>query len=529
MRYPSAPHRASILRLGGSLLTLAAILVGVPACTGPGATPGEHTGGAGGASSSAATTGDGGMATSGGSGGSSSTTTTVQATFRTLLTTQYLSAKDGGGSALTADGASPGKAETFTLTDLDGGALIDGNEVRIATSNGRYVSAKNGGGGAIDVTATTPGDDETFVVTRLAGPATISPGDLIALKTRLKINYISAIDGGGGEVRADAPWAKEWETFTISLDGESPPPTTNAGRQKVLDYLAGVSGNKTIAGQHNKFNSDPAGATQALKSITGKTPGLWSADFGFGQSAVDNRALMITEAKKQWSDGAIVQIMYHTCVPTRDELCEWDDIGGAHPQHLTNDQWGQLVTDGTDLNKAWKGRLDTLSVFFADLKAAGVAPLFRPLHEMNQGAFWWGGRGGAEGTRKLWQITHDYLTKTQGFDNLVWVWDVQDFVTLDSDINDYNPGLDYFDVAALDMYEAGYIQHNYDLMLSAAGGKPIAIGECQKLPTSALLAKQPKWAFFMLWPDFIDENKGVLPALYNAPNVITEEQMPGWK
>ena len=75
--------------------------------------------------------------------------------------------------------------------------------------------------------------------------------------------------------------------------------------------------------------------------------------------------------------------------------------------------------------------------------------------------------GGADGTRKLWQITYDYLTKTRGFDNIIWVWD--------------------------------------------------------------MLSKQPRWAFFMLWPDFIDENESVLPALYNAPNVITEDEMPGWE
>lgn len=524
MRQASVHHRSSLWQLGSSLLLLAA----ASGCTTAAPDASEQAGGAGGVSSSSDTSGGGGVAVTSGGGGAEPTTTAVEASFRTLVKSRYLSVATEGGTTLTADAAAATGTEMFKLIDLDGGALIDGDEVQIATANGLHVSAKNGGGDAASLSAALPGDDETFVIKRLAGPATIATGDLVAFKTKLKENYLSAIDGGGGEVRADAPWAKGWESFTIGLKGSAPPPTTNAGRQKVLDYLTSISGSKTIAGQQNKFNSDPAGATQSIQSITGKTPGLWSADFGFGQSAVDNRAKMIAEAKKQWSAGAVVQIMYHTCVPTRDELCEWDDVGGKHPQHLTDDEWSQLVTDGTSLNKAWKGRLDTLSVFFDDLKAAGVAPLFRPLHEMNQGAFWWGGRGGANGTRKLWQMTHDYLTKTKGFDNIVWVWDVQDFTSLDGDIVDYNPGTDYFDVAALDMYDVGYIQHNYDLMLGAAGGKPIAIGECEQLPTSALLAKQPKWAFFMLWPDFIDENKGVLPALYSAPNVITEDQMPGW-
>jgi hypothetical protein len=37
--------------------------------------------------------------------------------------------------------------------------------------------------------------------------------------------------------------------------------------------------------------------------------------------------------------------------------------------------------------------------------------------------------------------------------------------------------LEALQLAALDMYDVGYIQHNYDLVLGAAAGKPIAIGE----------------------------------------------------
>jgi hypothetical protein len=329
-------------------------------------------------------------------------------------------------------------------------------------------------------------------------------------------------DGGAGDAAAPG------DAAISGNDATSPPPTSTA-RQRVLDYLASISGHKTIAGQHNKYNATPSSATDQVHAITGKTPGLWSADFGFGQDALDNRGVMIAEAKHQWSQGAVVQLMYHACIPTHDELCGWDDVGGAHPQHLTDDQWNQLVIDGSMLNQAWKQRLDGLSPFFADLKAAGVAPLFRPLHEMNQGVFWWGGRGGANGTRRLYQITHDYLVKTKGFDHIIWVWDIQDFSSLPSDANDYDPGADYYDIAALDVYGGGYTPQNYNIMQQAAGQKPIAIGECATLPTVAELAAQPRWVFFMLWPDFVDQNQGVLPSLYHAANVVTEDQMPGWK
>ena len=47
--------------------------------------------------------------------------------------------------------------------------------------------------------------------------------------------------------------------------------------------------------------------------------------------------------------------------------------------------------------------------YLQQLKDAGVPVLFRPLHEMNEGWAWWGGRPGADGSAKLYQITHDYL------------------------------------------------------------------------------------------------------------------------
>jgi mannan endo-1,4-beta-mannosidase len=341
------------------------------------------------------------------------------------------------------------------------------------------------------------------------------------------------LDGGAGRATdgaaplpgaADAADAADART---TLDAGSPP--TQTSRAKVLAYLAAISGKRTLSGQHNKYNATPSVSSDAIHTTTGKAPAFYSADFGFGQDAVANRGKMIAEVKAEWSSGAVVQLMFHTCVPTRDELCSWDDIGGAAPQHLTDAEWKDLVTDGTALNGAWKARLDALSVFFADLKAAGVAPLFRPLHEMNQPVFWWAGRGGAAGTRKLFQLTHDYLVYTKGFDNIVWVWDLQDFGTLASDVSAYDPGALYYDIAALDVYDGGYDAWKYDAIRGVAGGKPIAIGECQTAPTSIELAQQPAWTFFMLWPDFLDQNAAALPALYHASNVVTLDGMPGWK
>ena len=139
-----------------------------------------------------------------------------------------------------------------------------------------------------------------------------------------------------------------------------------------------------------------------------------------------------------------------------------------------------------------------------------------------------GGPPGPRGHRAPLPDDARYLVGNKGFRNIIWVWDLQDFATLTSEVVQYDPGPDYFDIAALDYYDGGCLASEYATMQTAAAGKLIAIGECSTLPTADELAQQPDWSFFMLWPDFIGQNTGALPALYAASNVVTLGQMPGW-
>lgn len=316
-----------------------------------------------------------------------------------------------------------------------------------------------------------------------------------------------------------------WISVTAQTTSGS---SSAAARQKVLSYLDGISGNHTLVGVEDKDAGNPTSDSDQVASIAGRKPSFWGGDFGFGSYAVGNRQTLINEAQTQWKAGAVVALMYHACAPTGNEYCTWDDIGGATPVHLTSAQWVQLTTPGTSLYNAWIGRLDTLAGYFQQLKNADVAVLFRPLHEMNQCVFWWACQAGPNGSARLYQITHDYLTNTKGLDNIIWVWNVQDFTTLTADIPKYDPGSAYYDIAALDIYNTGYTTNNYNAMIGVAGSKLIAVAECQFMPTSSLLSAQNRWAYVMLWPDFIADNTGNLPVLYGASNVITLDRMPGW-
>lgn len=300
----------------------------------------------------------------------------------------------------------------------------------------------------------------------------------------------------------------------------------------VLHFLYSISGKRTIAGIHNREpNARPTQWTDRIDSVTGKFPALWSGDFLFQQDNINNRQIMINEALRQWKKGAVVQLMWHACNPALDEPCGWDSSGVL--SRLSDAQWQELTTDGTPLNKKWKARVDEICVYLRFLQEQGVAVLWRPMHEMNQRVFWWGGRPGPQGTRKLYQMLHDYMTKTKGLTNLIWVWDMQDFPDFANDLDQYNPGNDYWDVAALDIYDdkSGYSMEKYQAMVKVAGGKPIAIGECQRLPTAAQLRAQPRWTFFMSWSEltFSNNSPEEIRSLYHDPHIITLDQMPGWE
>lgn len=319
----------------------------------------------------------------------------------------------------------------------------------------------------------------------------------------------------------------EFEIYKDSVGGSTIKSDAASAREKVMEYLYSMQGQKTIVGIHNREpNSEPSKQTDQAYAITGQYPALWSGDFLFSSSDVSNRWNMIYECKKQWENGSIVQLMLHVTPPTQAEAGNWD---GGVVSKLTDEQWSSLITNGGELNKAWKKRLDTYAQYISCLKDNGVPVLFRPFHEMNQSMFWWAGRKGTNGTGALYRLTRDYLEKEKGLDNIIWVWDMQD---LSYDWSEYNPGNDYWDIFAVDIYNSDYFtEYKYNQALSVAENKLIAIGECDKLPTAQQLKEQPRWSFVMSWAEltFSHNTNSEIQNLYWAENTIVRNDLPDLK
>jgi mannan endo-1,4-beta-mannosidase len=301
--------------------------------------------------------------------------------------------------------------------------------------------------------------------------------------------------------------------------------STQAQTLTSLEYLKSISGKQTLAGVHNPRNVLPVSVTQDVLNRLGPRLGLWSSDLGYDTEQTNNRWIMIQEAKRQWDSGAFVSIAWEACSPVVLEPCTTQGLYGG----LTDAQWNELITDGSPLNRRWKSNLDDIAVYLEYLQEYNVEVIFRPLGQMNLGAFWWSGRPGPQGSRKLYEISRDYLQSIKGLRNLIWVWDLQDLGSLPSDVYEYQPSRNYWDAVTLsvdsNVVGDNYAYEKYQLMLGVAGSdKVLGLAETNSLPRPQELFEQPRWCFFISG-NFLPIN-GNFMELLKVPKVVTLDQLP---
>nr|WSX75052.1 glycosyl hydrolase [Streptomyces sp. NBC_00899] len=293
-------------------------------------------------------------------------------------------------------------------------------------------------------------------------------------------------------------------TLTGGSAAAAPPAASGVTKADEIAYLKSLTGNHVLSGQQGGANSSPSQWISKVHDITGKYPGIWNGDFGFSQNDIDNRQTVVNEAKAEWNNGALPGLMMHACRPDV-ATCAFE--GGSNPVNgskLSDPEWQQVITDGTTLNTDYKRKLDQFVPYFQQLKDAGIPVLFRPLHEMNEGWAWWGGRSGPNGSARLFQITHDYL-QSKGLDNIIWVWALKDVQGAAPQASGYYPGDSYVDVVGLDVWWQKFPATDWYNAMSAIAGskKPMALAEVGSVPQPAQLSAQPKWVYWNVWLDYL--------------------------
>ncbi|HUO57053.1 MAG TPA: glycosyl hydrolase [bacterium] len=308
-------------------------------------------------------------------------------------------------------------------------------------------------------------------------------------------------------------------------------PQASPEARKLLEYLYSISGKKTLSGQHNYpgFHSDYS--THAYR-IAGRHPAIWGQDFGFtadGKDGINHREVNIQEAMRQHREGSIITLMWHGVRPMDNEPNGWKE---SVQNRLTDAEWTELLTPGTALHRRWLAQLDVVAGYLKGLRDEHVPVLWRPYHEGNGSWFWWGGRPGPRGTQAVYRLMFEVFTQKYGLDNLIWVWNAN--MTGEGGkgpgpYRDYYPGHGCVDILATDVYGGNYRQDDYEELLKTAEGKPVALGEVGKVPDPAVLTRQSRWIWFMIWPDFLerDNTPEDIRALYGDPRVLSLEWLSG--
>jgi mannan endo-1,4-beta-mannosidase len=306
-------------------------------------------------------------------------------------------------------------------------------------------------------------------------------------------------------------------------DAEPVNPDATPAARALLHDLDTITAHATIAGQHN-FPNSVSRYSDRVYDLTGEYPGIFGQDFGFAggddKDSTLGRPSMIEEVIRQYRNGAVIALTWHSVRPTEDEPVTFrDSVQG----HLTDWEWRQLLTPGTDLNRRWCRQVDRVAGYLKELQDAGVPVLFRPYHEMNGNWFWWGGRPGPEGSAALYRQIYDRYVHMHHLNNLVWVWNVNSPSASAGPIADYFPGPAYADVLTMDIY-GPFSQEFYDGMVALADPihKPIALAEVGAMPTLTTLAAQPRWAYFMMWSGLAEGSNSLdqLQTIFHAPNII---------
>lgn len=286
-------------------------------------------------------------------------------------------------------------------------------------------------------------------------------------------------------------------------------PNASPEARALLNYIRSIYGHRTLSGQM----WSPWGIDEiaTVFGYTGKYPALRGQDLIHERD--NNREIQL--AIEWWRAGGIPTIMWHWGAPSRGE---------GYQQSQETIDIDRCFQSGTPENLAMWNDLRRIADQLVKLRDANVPVLWRPMHEMDGGWFWYG-KGGGQRFIRLWRTMFDYFVHERGLNNLIWVLCYSGEVR-----SGWDPGREYYDIAGPDNYGTG-IQAGMFRRIQAIHGMqiPIPYHECGTIPDPAESFRQGiTWSWWMLWHTghLSNHNRQDLIAAYNHELVITRDELP---
>jgi mannan endo-1,4-beta-mannosidase len=262
-------------------------------------------------------------------------------------------------------------------------------------------------------------------------------------------------------------------------------PNLNPTTRKVLNYLESVYQKKTLAG-YNVYDHTPDDYEQ-----TGMQAAVWGRDMQW----LRDPAEVIEHAKR------------HRYILTLHWHWHFDNDSAWKRKRKSKVDVGRMVTPGTPEHKQAMAEIAAVADTLQRFEDADIPVLWRPLHEIDGGWFWWTDREAPENTAKLWRLMFDYMVKTRRLDNLIWVYSAGGGEKTAEVRRQFYPGATYVDISGLDVYRVDFRKEvdkywaYYNTMAEVSPGKMLACEEGDAIPdpVKTQAGTLPKWLYVMPW------------------------------
>ncbi len=319
-------------------------------------------------------------------------------------------------------------------------------------------------------------------------------------------------------------------------------PINEKNKNKIISYLRNLENDsRTIVGQNIGHADYPTtylnNYFDEIYTLTGRKPALLGVDLGFGDFSTDF-SVLINDLQQHWNENGLITISMHPMNPKTKED-SWD-------LRILSSDYDALLMEGTDLYKTWRGMLGNIANLLQKLKEKNIIVLWRPLHEMNGGWFWWSNSLNEISQQQfiaLWIDMYNFFYVERKLDNLLWVYSPNYKHSEEMKMTDYfYPGDEYIDVVGLDYYGDDLSRMNeyesydrlakYDkpMVLGEIGSSKIRDGSFDNLMYLDIKKMYCKFAYFNVWHSYKDnavaihDNQNAKELMENQ-NIITLDEI----
>jgi len=317
-------------------------------------------------------------------------------------------------------------------------------------------------------------------------------------------------------------------------------PAATTATVNLWNYLKSIYGQKMLTGC---WTETQFGGNAKVVSCTGETPAIWGQDMNSWYSNrtefnwINTWNQNIAGFKTAYNRGQILQVNWHWQMPsskvagvyTRDA---WGKNSAGVSQMMTTQQWADIVTPRTALYDAMIEDIDYHVVNFlkkiVDKNGIPIPIIFRPLHEIDGGWFWWTCTTDPTKTAKLFKILQDRIINFHGCHNLIWVYNpgvicnggswppyqTSEFARRKA----FYPGDAFCDITGIDLYDfdpavrgtynttGKTYRNSWNMMKAIAPSKMIALCESEGLPNPAKCFTDPDYAPWLYCLPWYSEN-----------------------